>query len=73
MKKYRTLMVIVAFFIVPFFVSACPLCQAGATKRSQKAYNQTIILLACMPLVSGGGIFYWLYSKRKQQDKEENV
>jgi hypothetical protein len=72
MKRYKSLLIMIAICAMPFFADACPLCQAGATKRSQKAYNQTIILLACMPLVSGGGIFFWLYSKKKHEDEDNN-
>jgi hypothetical protein len=66
MKRFRTIFLFLALCTLPFFVKACPLCQAGATKRSQKAYNETIVLLASLPLIGGGGIFYWLYSKRKK-------
>ncbi len=72
MRKYKSLVIIVSICIMPFLAGACPLCQTGATKRSQKAYNETIILLASMPLLSGGGIFYWLYSKKKHESEDNN-
>jgi hypothetical protein len=67
MKRWK-FFIVVLLLVLPFVVQACPLCQAGATKRTQKAYNETIILLASLPLVGGGGIFYWLYSKRKHSN-----
>lgn len=66
MKTLRiyTLFIMLAF--LPALSDACPLCQAGATKRTQKAYKETTALLALLPLVGAGSIFFWLYSKYKK-------
>jgi hypothetical protein len=68
MKKCKLLLILYPLLALPVLTQACPLCQAGATKRSQKAYNETIILLASLPLVGGGSIFYWLYTKKKNEN-----
>jgi hypothetical protein len=33
-------------------VAACPLCQAGATKKTQSAYLGTTVLLMSVPIAS---------------------
>ena len=66
MKKFKVLIIFIGIYLSPVFSSACPLCQAGATKRTQKAYEETTAILALLPIVGGGGIFYWLYSRSKK-------
>ena len=67
-RKYITLLVLVGLWTAPAITNACPLCQAGATKKTQKAYEQTTALLALIPLIGGGGIFYWMYSRSKKRN-----
>ncbi len=67
-KKYLILVLYTALWILPVVTEACPLCQAGATKKTQKAYEETTALLALLPILGGGGIFYWLYSKNKHRE-----
>ncbi len=55
-----------AVMLLSASAQACPLCQAGATKRTQKAYEETTAILALLPLLSAGGIYYWI---RKQGKK----
>jgi len=66
MKTVKVLIVLMGIYLAPILSSACPLCQAGATKRTQKAYEETTAILALLPIVGGGGIFYWLYSRSKK-------
>ena len=42
---------------------ACPLCQAGATKKTQSAYLDSTFLLMFTPLIAGGFLFFWLRGK----------
>jgi len=44
-------------------IAACPLCQAGATKKTQSAYLNTTFLLMSVPIISGGILFFWLKAK----------
>ena len=50
-------------FCFASYVSACPLCQAGATKKTQAAYLDTTFLLMSIPIVGGGIFFFWLRAK----------
>ena len=72
MKKSKLILIVLAaVFILHVTASACPLCQAGATKRTQKAYEQTTALLALLPILAGGGIGFWLYNKTKHSGQNE--
>ena len=66
MKKNKIISVLFAVLLFSVAADACPLCQAGATKRTQKAYEETTAILALLPLLSAGGIYYWI---RKQGKK----
>jgi hypothetical protein len=70
MKSYKSKILLLAICALPILGSACPMCQAGATKRTQKAYLQTTAILALIPLLGGGSIFYWFYSKGKKLNEE---
>ena len=48
-----------------YSVAACPLCQAGATKKTQSAYLDSTFLLMSLPIISGGALFFWLRAKYK--------
>jgi hypothetical protein len=48
---------------ISYKASACPLCQAGATKQTQAAYLGTTILLMSIPMVSLGLLIFWLRGK----------
>ena len=72
MKRFRPTILLIAILALPLISDACPLCQAGATKRTQKAYVQTTILLALLPLAGGGGIIYWFLSKAKKLKKDQD-
>ncbi|HTB31570.1 MAG TPA: hypothetical protein VK808_06065 [Bacteroidia bacterium] len=48
---------------ISYKVAACPLCQAGATKKTQSAYLNTTVLLMSVPIISGGILFFWLKAK----------
>jgi len=58
----KYILVIFSFFIFHFSFS-CPLCQAGATKKTQSAYLNTTVLLMSVPIISGGILFFWLKGK----------
>jgi hypothetical protein len=66
MKMNKIFGVLFAIMLFTLAADACPLCQAGATKRTQKAYEETTAILALLPLLSAGGIYYWI---RKQGKK----
>jgi hypothetical protein len=51
------------FLALGCLVSACPLCQAGATQKTQSAYLNTTVLLMSVPIISGGILFFWLKGK----------
>jgi hypothetical protein len=69
-RKYIILSIFVASCFLPALSDACPLCQAGATKRTNKAYTEVTAFLALLPIIGGGGIFYWLHAKSKKSDTE---
>jgi hypothetical protein len=71
MKKVKLYTVLTFMFLLPVLADACPLCQAGATKKTQKAYEETTALLALIPILGGGGITYWLYSMVKKNKKDD--
>jgi hypothetical protein len=71
MRSVRVYTALIALFVLPAFVKACPMCQAGATKKTQTAYEETTAILALIPILGGGGISYWFYSKVKKNKKED--
>lgn len=48
---------------IGYKVAACPLCQAGGTKKTQSAYLDTVVLLISVPVISGGILFFWIKAK----------
>jgi len=72
MKRIRAYVVLAGMFVLPVFIDACPLCQAGATKKTQKAYEETTAILALIPILGGGGISYWFISKARKNRKEDD-
>ncbi|MGP8214430.1 MAG: hypothetical protein ACLQQ4_02590 [Bacteroidia bacterium] len=66
-KKIKSFIILFSLWALPFFANACATCQAGGTPRTRNAYLVTTIILISVPFISGGSIFYWLYSKRKHQ------
>ncbi len=68
MKKIRYFLFLGAVSLLPLSALACPLCQAGGTKRTQKAYNETTLLLALLPITGTGAILLWMRSKRRQME-----
>jgi hypothetical protein len=50
---------------ISYSASSCPLCQAGATKKTQAAYLDSTFLLMLLPIISGAVLFFWLRSKYK--------
>lgn len=67
-RKYLILTIFTAIYFLPVASNACPLCQAGATKRTNKAYKEVTAFLALLPIIGGGGIFYWLRSGSKDEE-----
>ena len=74
MRNFRVkyLLLFLVLLALPILTVACPLCQAGATKRTASAYKETTALLALLPIAGGGGIFYWLYSKGREAGKKKD-
>ncbi len=68
-KQIKSVLLLVTIFALPFMSGACPLCQAGGTKRTQKAYNQSTLLMALLPITGTGAILFWMRAKRKQMEK----
>jgi len=66
MKKYIPLL-LVLFLALPFVADACPLCQGGAgySQATLTSYKVVTGFLASLPMVMGGGIFWWIYKKKK--------
>jgi hypothetical protein len=54
----------------PVVADACPLCQGGggSSQKTIIAYKNTTLFLALLPLVTCGGIFYWIYRRYKRYD-----
>ena len=50
--------------ILPSLINACPMCQGGPTEDTITAYKVVTLMLTSLPLILGGGIFWWV---RKQQ------
>jgi hypothetical protein len=67
MKRKIVIVYFVLFAYLSNPITACPLCQAGATKKTQSAYIQTTILLMCIPIIGGGGLFFWLRKKYRKE------
>lgn len=66
MKKNGIILVLFTAMLFAVSADACPLCQAGATKRTQKAYEETTAILALLPLLGAGGIYFWIRKNGKK-------
>ncbi len=70
--NFRTLLLCAAFFLLPFLSEACPMCQGGTSKDTIFAYKGITLFLALLPVLGGGGIFYWIYLRSKKAESEQN-
>ena len=70
MKK-NILILVILLIALPFFADACPLCQgdAGYSQATLTSYKVITGFLASLPMVMGGGIFWWIYKKKKNMEK----
>ncbi|MBX7153655.1 MAG: hypothetical protein U0Y96_06080 [Candidatus Kapaibacterium sp.] len=68
MKNIPVLILVMAFVLHPEVLTACPLCQGGqgVSQQTIAAYKGITLLLALLPVVGAGGIFYWIYNKYKR-------
>lgn len=59
------------FAVVPFIADACPLCQGGGgySQATLTSYKVITGFLASLPMVMGGGIFWWIKKKRQAFEK----
>ena len=71
MKKNIWLSIFSILILLPAIAGACPLCQGGASEKTAIAYKGITLFLALMPIIGGGGIFYWIYCKNKTQENEK--
>ena len=70
MKKYFPLLLIIFFIaLVPVLADACPMCKGGGTRQTAFAYKSITAMLASLPLLMGGGIWWWINSKLKSKNK----
>ena len=69
MKKIFPILIFILVLFLPAIASACPLCQGGQgySKASISAYKATTAFLLLLPIIGGGGIFYWIYSRKREQ------
>ncbi len=61
--KFKIFSLLSFLLFIGYSLSACPLCQAGATKKTQSAYLDTTFLLMSIPIISGAILFFWLKGK----------
>ncbi len=66
-KNIVSILVLVVIVAAPFIIKACPLCQGGGTSpETIRAYKGITLLLALLPVLGGGILFYWIYTKIKK-------
>jgi hypothetical protein len=65
-KKYISHLICLVSVIFPLLSNACPMCQGGPSENTIMAYKCITLFLALMPIVGGGGIFYWIYLRTKK-------
>ncbi len=67
MKKYCFLLMVL-FLTIPFFANACPLCQGGQgySQATLTSYKLITGFLATLPMVMGGGIYWWIKKRIKK-------
>lgn len=70
-RNYTSIILFLFIFLIPLVGSACPMCQGGPTKDTILAYKGITLFLALLPILGGGGIFYWIYLRSKNI-KESN-
>ncbi|MBI4945807.1 MAG: hypothetical protein HY840_05330 [Bacteroidetes bacterium] len=70
MRRYIFLLVVL-FATVPFIADACPLCQGGGgySQATLASYKIITGFLASLPMIMGGGIFWWIHKKKKNLEK----
>lgn len=64
--------IFLAIFLLPLMVGACPMCQGGPSKDTVLAYKGITLFLALLPILGGGGIFYWIYLRSKNLKENKN-
>lgn len=65
MKVYKKYFLLTLAFYLPGISWACSVCQGGYTPKQVNAYLITTCLLASMPIIMAGLIFYWIYKRYK--------
>ncbi|HEY4798707.1 MAG TPA: hypothetical protein VII99_06475 [Bacteroidia bacterium] len=74
MKNYFHITVLIlVVLLLPYAADACPLCQGGAGYNQQTltAYKSVTAVLASLPLVMGGGIYWFIRRKFRNSEKEK--
>lgn len=70
--RFRRALALVAFAVVgavPALARACPVCFTGTENREE--YFVTFVLLTVLPLLSIGGILYWVIRRVRQGDRAD--
>lgn len=65
---------VTAFAVVvflPALARACPVCFTGTENREE--YFVTFVLLTVLPLLSVGGILYWIIRRVRQGDRADQT
>ena len=76
MKKFLFIVAFVSIaMFLPHIADACPLCQGGQgySPKTLTAYKSITAVLASLPLIMGGGIFWYLRKKFRNAEKEEEI
>ncbi len=55
----------IVILIIPSLANACPMCQGGPSEDTITAYKVVTLMLTSLPLLLGGGIFWWVRKQRK--------
>lgn len=59
---------IVLLALIPSVAFACPSCFSG-TEEGREAFFHTFLLLTTLPLLTVGGVIYWLVRRSRQLER----
>ncbi|MEW5852078.1 MAG: hypothetical protein AB2A00_25040 [Myxococcota bacterium] len=72
MKRLATWMVLIAVLLLPELVLACPAC-ALRQEKNRVAYLVTTALLSVIPLLSVGGLVWWMRKRLAEQEQAQRA
>lgn len=70
-KRLFLFLILSVILLSPSIADACTMCQgaSGYSKATVNAYRGITLLLAFLPILGGGGLFYWIYKRYKKLEE----